>query len=143
MQGIFPAWDKLVVNQSTTGAALLGKVCILQFSHITTYSNHDYPFPFLAGVLSDRFIVKLANSLGAVYLQLGMLLGVSMAFVKRMESDWVHDSLRVTIEVLNRWRETSPHRSDHDARTTDLVTALTSLDLTDVAEMVIDGKCVG
>ena len=108
-----------------------------------TYSNHDYLFPFLAGVLSSPFIVTLAKNLGAVYLELGMLLGVSTAFIKRIESDYAHNSLRVNIEVLNRWRESSPHQSDHDAMTTDLVTALTSLGLSDVAEMVTAGKCVG
>ena len=94
-------------------------------------------------MLSDKFIFKLADNLGVVYLQLGILLGVAMSFVKRMESDWAHDSSRQTIEVLNRWRETSPHRSDHDAMSEELISALTTLELTDVAETVTASKCVG
>ena len=71
---------------------LLSLFCLwLAYYDLTTtelrnYSNHNYHLPFLAGVLSDKFLVKLANS---------------TSFIKRMESDWVHDSLRVTIELLN------------------------------------------
>ena len=123
-----------------------------------TYSNHNYRLPFLADVPSGKFIVKLANSTSFMKRMesawvhdsrsvLSDKFFVKMAnstrFIKRMESDWVHDSLRVTIERLNRWREPSPHWSHHDAMSKELILAITSLELTDVAEMVTAGKCVG
>ena len=91
-----------------------------------TYSNHNYRPPFLTGVPSDKFLVKLTNS---------------TSFMKRMESDWVHDSLRVTTERLNRWREPSPHWSHHDAMSQMLILALTLKVTLSLLEAIRTGQC--
>ena len=116
-------------------------VCMLQFSLIMTHSNHDYPFPFLAGVLSDNFFVRLTNDIGD-YVRLGLILGVGMAFIKRTETNCMRDCWRTTFEVLAHWRESSPHQSDHDAMVDELIAAFTTLDMNDLAGMVRAGKCV-
>ena len=122
-------------------SALCKLVCILQFSLIMTCSNHAYPFPFFAGVLSDTFFVKLTNNIRD-YVRLGLLLGVGMPFIKRTESNCMRDCWRTTFEVLAQWRQTSPHQSDHDAMVADLIDVFTTLDMNDLAGMVRAGKCV-
>ena len=47
------------------------------------YINHNYYFPFLPGVLSDRFLVKAVNAIGSAYFQLELILGVGTSFIKR------------------------------------------------------------
>ena len=107
-----------------------------------TYSNHAYHFPFLAGVLTDKFLVKLTNNIGD-YVRLGLILGLGMPFIKQTESTCMRDCWRTTFEVLAHWRASSRHQPDHDAMVEELIDAFTTLELNDLAGMVRTGKCVG
>ena len=108
-----------------------------------TSCDYNHCVAFLPGVLSDSFIGKVTDSIGNVYFRVGLILGVTVAFMQRMEMDFVKDSWRVAFHVLCKWRDTSPNRKNVEAMVKELTTALRSVELNDVAEMVKDGKCVG
>ena len=99
-------------------------------------------FPFLPAVLTDKLLWKVTNSVVDVYFQLALLLDIGAPFVKMTESNFVRDAWRVTFEVLNKWRESSPLAKNEEAMVTQLVSALSDLDKTETAQMVQAGKCV-
>ena len=92
---------------------------------------------------SDSFFVKLANSVGNKYFQIGLLLGVAKPFLERLEVDFHGKCWRVTYEMFCKWREISPRRKNIGGMVDELTTALSAIELNDAVEMVRDGKCVG
>jgi len=93
-------------------------------------------------VLTDKLLWKVTNSVVDVYFQLALLLDIGAPFVKMTESNFVRDAWRVTFEVLNKWRESSPLAKNEKAMVAQLVSALSDLDKTETAQMVQAGKCV-
>ena len=96
---------------------------------------------FLEVLITERFLLKIAENLGDEYFQLGQLLGVPRPFIKRLENDYPRNTSRVTNEVLSKWRDTSAKRPNEFNMMEELIKALADLDLTEVAEMTRRGEC--
>ena len=94
-------------------------------------------------MLGDRFFVKLKNAVGNAYLDLGPCLGIEITFIQQQEYEYPHDASRVTLEVLNKWRQSSTCAGDEDAMTKELLSALHDLDMNETIEMVKTGTTIG
>ena len=92
-------------------------------------------------MVSNSFFVKVANSVGSTYFQLGILLGITKPLLERLEVDFVGKCWRITFEMLCKWRQISPRRTNIDDMVEELTTALSSIEMNDVVNMVIHGKC--
>ncbi|KAI0231919.1 hypothetical protein LSAT2_017735, partial [Lamellibrachia satsuma] len=90
-------------------------------------------------LITEKFLLKIAENLGDEYFQLGQLLGVPRPFIKRLENDYPRNTSRVTNEVLSKWRDTSEKRPNEFNMMEELINALADLDLTEVAEMTRRG----
>ena len=102
----------------------------------------SFCFLFLPAVLTDKLLWKVANSVVDVYFQLALLLDIGAPFVKMTELNFVRDAWRVTYEVLNKWRESAPLEMNEEAMVAKLVSALSDLEKTEIAQIVQAGKCV-
>ena len=93
-------------------------------------------------MLTDKLLWKVTNNVVDVYFQLALLLDIGAPFVKMTESNFIRDAWRVSYEILNKWRESSPLAKNEEAMVAQLVSALSDLDKTETAQMVQAGKCV-
>ena len=87
-------------------------------------------------------LCNLAENLGNVYFPLGMLLNVDSAYIEQMEYNHHRDLIRITFEVLVRWKNNARERTDTLGMAEELIKALRQLHKNDVADKVRCGECL-
>ena len=91
-------------------------------------------------MFTNAFLAKVASNLDVDFSRLGLLLGIPPEYIQRLaktsEIKWF-----TILEVLFEWRKTSLNRASN-ILVEELVSALTTLKLMDVVEIVRKGEYV-
>ena len=95
---------------------------------------------FLEELITDKFLKYVAEQLGGYY-DIGLILGVSRAFIEQQENAYPKKTTLVTTKVLLQWRSISKNRDSMVNMMEELISALKDLQLNDVADMVRHGEC--
>ena len=74
--------------------------------------SNDFCGFFVVDVLTNRFLLDVANKTGNKYYEIAVRLDVDMPVIKRIEMEHRHDTVRLMHELLIYWRDNSPMQND-------------------------------